>query len=109
METLTSPILHLVDESLSGEEDVVSLKGQKVEIGGEVVGNEEPIRGDPKLAMAAPEGDIALGTETTPPSDVEIVPLLEVAVEGGARSEAAEVILRSDLSPSGQVNVPYSA
>lgn len=76
-------------------------------VSGEAVGNEEPIRGDPELATTASEGGIDLDTETTPPA-VDIAPLPEVVVEWGGRSETAEVISRSDLSLSGQADIPSS-
>lgn len=110
VETLTSSVLHLVDESSSSKEEAVSLKRRIVEVGDETVGNEESRRGDPELAMAASEGGMALNIDTMPPlEDVEIAPLPEVIMEEVGRSEEAEVIPRSDPSSSGQADVPSSA
>lgn len=66
LKTPTSPILQLLDESSPSKEKAVLLKRRRVEVGGEAVGNEEPTRYDPELAAVAPEGGIALGTETAP-------------------------------------------
>lgn len=40
-----------MDESLSSEEEAVPLKRRRVEVSGEELGNKEPMRGDPELAI----------------------------------------------------------
>lgn len=51
------------------------------------------MRGDPNPTSVAPESGMVFDTETTSPSDVEITSLSVVFVEGGWRSEAAEVVV----------------
>ena len=82
VESLTSSILHLVDESSQGEEEAVPLKRRRIVIDGDVIENKEPTGGDPERVAAVPESGMALDAETAPLKMWRLLPWKEGAIKG---------------------------